>query len=115
MRVTMRIAAPIVAIIAALVLAAPAAAHISPTIQYCESSLRGQTGQAPDNDIKRIWDYLEVNLGRDIYQSRSISARRVNDHHLRMQFRYYMTDGTTLDAVFRCWWGADGIYHDDLA
>jgi hypothetical protein len=115
MRVMMRIAALIVAIIAALVLAAPAAAHISPTIQYCESSLRGQTGQAPDNDIKRIWDYLEVNLGRDIYQSRSISARRVNDHHLRMQFRYYMTDGTTLDAVFRCWWGADGIYHDDLA
>jgi hypothetical protein len=109
-----RIAAPIIATVAALALAAPAAAHISPTIQYCEASLRGQTGQAPDNDIKRTWDSLEWSGRIDIYKSRSISARRVSDHHLRMQFRFYMTDGKHLDAVFRCYWGADRRYHDEL-
>jgi hypothetical protein len=113
-----RIAALVGAVIATLVLAAPAqAARIS--FDYCESSLRGGGSLAPDNDIKIFWDRYESTTGRDIVSSSRTAAKWNNEQWVAMQFVFL--DGLGNPIVwkwFNCWrdgyvW--NGQYHDDAA
>jgi hypothetical protein len=111
-----RIAAVAGTVAATLVSAASAqAAPIS--YDYCESSLRGNTGQAGDNDIKAFWDLFENVYGVNIVSSsRSGAYYNGSAQWVRLQFTFFGKSGAPITAAwFECY--RDGLvpsatYHD---
>jgi hypothetical protein len=102
-----RIAGPIVGVIAALAMAAPAQADIS--VDYCNASLRGGGSLAPDNDIKIVWDSIESFYTYDIVRSSLYRSRRDGPDNVYMQYFFYAADGTIIAYPdFRCYRDAGG-------
>lgn len=65
-----------------------ARADVSPSVSYAYDSLRGLTGQAPDNDIGR-WIVNTQNLfDIDIHHWWVQRWWRSNDHHLHADIRF---------------------------
>jgi hypothetical protein len=106
--------APLAAIAAALAFAAPAqAVENSPSDAYCESSLRGQTSLAPDNDIKRDWDTIEVLYGYNIVRSFRSGLQRDAYNSVYEQFTFVRGNGTYAGSIwYHCWRDYTGTYHD---
>jgi hypothetical protein len=113
-----RIAAGLIAAGAALAIAAPAQAHVSPTDGYCDDSLRGYRSLAPDNDIKARWDYLEQRYGWNIVSSYITEVARINEHDVYFRYDFVAANGSTVSRpLFRCWrenatTSHTGTYHD---
>lgn len=105
--------------LAALAFTAPAQATSTLSTDYCKASLRGQTGQAPDNDVKRVWDSYETLYHVDIVSSTLGNWRRISNYYLTVNAYYYLR-GSAIPwkaAGFRCWWDYPNTsraeYHDD--
>jgi hypothetical protein len=102
---------------AVLLTFAPAAPAAAISIGYCTASLRGETGQAPDNDIKAAWDYIERTYGINIVSSSDNPSGWATLPNLTTNngWRFYRSNGTVARyANFRCYWGTDGNYHDGI-
>lgn len=87
------------------------AADVRPSVEYAYQSIYGNTGQAGDNDVKRVWDDREARYGINIVASTHAQSCRVNDHHVRLRINYYYdTNGNgyrdPADALFYVWFSA---------
>jgi hypothetical protein len=97
----------------ALGLAAPAGAVAAPiSTDYCTYSLRGGGSHAPDNDVKQIWDQMEVQYGWNITNSWAESWYRISADNLQVTWVFY-GGGYVARYVFACWRTDAGVYHDD--
>lgn len=104
----------LITVVVGLALASPATAAIS--IGYCAASLRGETGQAPDDDIRAAWNALQgypwyyniVSSEDNPYGWASPSPNLTVNNG----WRFHRANGSIVYANFRCYWGTDGIYHD---
>jgi hypothetical protein len=100
----------------------PAAAQAShPTASFAQSSLRGQTANAPDNDIKYYWDWIEsfclnANGGHvDIVSSEYISSSFAFPelpHYRLVYWRFTKANGENWYRYFSAYWSGT-TYHDD--
>jgi hypothetical protein len=96
---------------------ATAEANGPPSTHYCELSLLGGGSLAPDNDIKRRWNWYENNYGVNIVAAFWTGAYYTGAHVTNMLFVYKRANGSAYYLYASC---SDyrnefvgGTYHDD--
>lgn len=93
------LAAMFLAAAAPVVLPASSIANPAPSYSYCEKSLLGGGTLAPDNDIKRRWNWYENNYGVNIVAATFTGNAFTQSHDVQMQWRYTRANG----AIYYAW------------
>lgn len=91
---------------------------------FCQASLHGYTGTgwAPDDDVRRFWDYIVAVVGSATfkpYQTRWVATARPSDGHprekLALDMKYYSNGAWYYWGAYYAWGDCwyDAGYHDN--